>query len=79
MDGEELVIYTDMEDLVEKAAYYLEHDEEREWIVTLHSCRLNLVPAASFTLQLTKTEAINLFLLLDIIVNVFWNCEDLYN
>ena len=28
-DGEELVIYTDMEDLAQKAAYYLEHEEER--------------------------------------------------
>ncbi len=31
-DGEELVIYTDMEDLTQKAAYYLEHEEERLWI-----------------------------------------------
>ncbi|MCM1135486.1 MAG: DUF3880 domain-containing protein [Clostridium sp.] len=28
-DGEELVIYTGMEDLAQKAAYYLQHEEER--------------------------------------------------
>lgn len=28
-DGEELVIYTDMEDLARKVSYYLEHEEER--------------------------------------------------
>lgn len=32
VDGEDLVMYSGMEDLVEKAAYYLEHDEEREQI-----------------------------------------------
>ena len=32
MDGEDLVMYSSMEDLVEKVAYYLEHDEEREQI-----------------------------------------------
>lgn len=32
VDGEELVMYTSIEDLVEKVAYYLEHDEEREQI-----------------------------------------------
>ncbi len=31
-DGVELVTYTDEEDLLEKAAYYLAHDEERERI-----------------------------------------------
>ena len=31
-DGKELVIYHDFYDLCEKAAYYLEHDEEREKI-----------------------------------------------
>lgn len=31
-DGEELVIYTDGEDLTRKAAYYLEHEEERRRI-----------------------------------------------
>lgn len=31
-DGEDLVMYSSMEDLVEKAAYYLEHDEERKQI-----------------------------------------------
>lgn len=31
-DGEELVMYTDMEDLQAKLRYYLEHDEEREQI-----------------------------------------------
>lgn len=29
VDGEELVIYTDMEDLAQKAEYYLTHEEER--------------------------------------------------
>lgn len=28
-DGKELVMYTDMEDMVQKARYYLEHEEER--------------------------------------------------
>ena len=28
-DGKELVMYTDMEDLLQKAKYYMEHDEER--------------------------------------------------
>ena len=32
VDGEDLVMYSSMEDLVMKAAYYLEHDEEREQI-----------------------------------------------
>lgn len=32
VDGEDLVMYSSMEDLVEKVAYYLEHDEEREQI-----------------------------------------------
>ena len=31
-DGEDLVMYSSMEDLVDKVAYYLEHDEEREQI-----------------------------------------------
>ena len=31
-DGKELVMYTDMKDLMEKAAYYLVHDEERKQI-----------------------------------------------
>lgn len=31
-DGRELVMYTDMEDLAQKAAYYLQHEEEREVI-----------------------------------------------
>ena len=32
VDGEDLVMYSGMEDLVEKVAYYLEHDKEREQI-----------------------------------------------
>lgn len=32
VDGKELVMYTSMEDLVEKVVYYLEHDEERKQI-----------------------------------------------
>ena len=32
VDGEDIVMYSSMEDLVEKVAYYLEHDEEREQI-----------------------------------------------
>lgn len=32
VDGEDLVMYSSMEDLLMKAAYYLEHDEEREQI-----------------------------------------------
>ena len=32
VDGEDLVMYSSMEDLVEKVAYYLEHEEEREQI-----------------------------------------------
>lgn len=32
VDGEDLVMYSSMEDLVSKVAYYLEHDEEREQI-----------------------------------------------
>ena len=32
VDGEDLVMYSGMEDLLEKAAYYLVHDEEREQI-----------------------------------------------
>ena len=32
VDGEDLVMYSSMEDLVEKVAYYLEHDEERKQI-----------------------------------------------
>lgn len=32
VDGEDLVMYSGMEDLVEKAAYYLENDAEREQI-----------------------------------------------
>lgn len=32
VDGEDLVMYSGMEDLVEKAAYYLEHEKEREQI-----------------------------------------------
>lgn len=31
-DGEELVTYTDMDDLMRKVTYYLEHDEERKRI-----------------------------------------------
>ncbi|MBR5598244.1 MAG: glycosyltransferase [Lachnospiraceae bacterium] len=31
-DGEDLVMYSSMEDLVEKVAYYLEHEEERKQI-----------------------------------------------
>lgn len=31
-DGEDLVMYSSMEDLVDKVAYYLEHDKEREQI-----------------------------------------------
>jgi len=31
-DGEDLVMYSGIEDMVEKVAYYLEHDEEREQI-----------------------------------------------
>ncbi len=31
-DGEDLVMYTDMADLVEKVQYYLEHEEERKQI-----------------------------------------------
>lgn len=32
VDGEDLVMYTGVEDLIEKVAYYLEHDGEREQI-----------------------------------------------
>lgn len=32
IDGEELVMYTSMEDLIEKVEYYLNHEEEREQI-----------------------------------------------
>ena len=32
VDGEELVMYTSLEDAVEKCAYYLEHDDERREI-----------------------------------------------
>ena len=32
VDGEDLVMYSSIEDLVSKVAYYLEHDEEREQI-----------------------------------------------
>lgn len=32
VDGEDLVMYSGIEDLVEKAAYYLKHDEERQQI-----------------------------------------------
>lgn len=32
IDGEELVMYTSLEDAVEKCAYYLEHDDERRKI-----------------------------------------------
>ena len=32
VDGEDLVIYSDLEDMCEKIKYYLENDEERERI-----------------------------------------------
>lgn len=32
VNGEELVIYSDLDDMCEKIKYYLEHDEERERI-----------------------------------------------
>lgn len=32
IDGKEIVMYDDLEDMVKKAKYYLEHDEEREAI-----------------------------------------------